>query len=125
MAKLNLPDGWFFDGWYDGVLPHLNRMHVHKVFHFPQSDMIRIELHAGSNEKLEEMAHDMDLKMDLKTPDLSKLNGMDLLRHLLVQNHVLNDSINSVQKRSSELITKARDWRKKIIAMGGEDPGIP
>jgi hypothetical protein len=35
------------------------------------------------------------------------------------------DNLRRTQERCTELALKARDWRKKIIALGGEDPGTP
>lgn len=49
----------------------------------------------------------------------------DLLLRILQENKALNENLRRVQGRCSELLLKARDWRKKITELGGEDPGPP
>lgn len=34
-------------------------------------------------------------------------------------------NLSSVQARCTELLMKARDWRARIVELGGEDPGPP
>ncbi len=72
--------------------------------------------------------HDACLEMDTfmgvyHTEDPSLV--VELLRQSLNQNIVMGQNLTEIQNRSSELINKARDWRKKIIELGGEDPGSP
>lgn len=57
--------------------------------------------------------------------DVRELGVRDALMGLLVENKLLGENLSSVQARATELINKARDWRKKIVALGGEDPGSP
>jgi hypothetical protein len=49
----------------------------------------------------------------------------ELLTAVLTENYALNRNLTEVQTRSTELLNKARDWRKQIIELGGKDPGPP
>lgn len=53
------------------------------------------------------------------------LTVLQLLEKVLSENKTLQNNIQSTQDRSTILINKARAWRKKIIELGGEDPGEP
>lgn len=41
------------------------------------------------------------------------------------ENVRLREALREVQSRSTELLLKAREWRRKILELGGEDPGPP
>jgi hypothetical protein len=53
------------------------------------------------------------------------LSAEELLRKVLNENVTLNENMRTTSARSSELLEKARSWRKRIIELGGEDPGPP
>lgn len=66
---------------------------------------------------------DVESRMDPSTS--IRPTERDLLRKVLVDHAAMSANLTSVQARSTELINKARDWRKRIIALGGDDPGEP
>lgn len=55
--------------------------------------------------------------------DVNKLTIRGALMALLVENKILNANLNAVQKRSAKILQYARDARKKIMSLGGDDPG--
>lgn len=44
---------------------------------------------------------------------------------LAAENAQLHEQLSYVLDRCSKLLLQARDFRKRIIELGGEDPGIP
>jgi hypothetical protein len=67
------------------------------------------------------------LSIDIPKSDASFKDEaiLDLMRNILIENKVLNEALTHVQRRSTELIQKARAFRNKIIELGGQDPGLP
>jgi hypothetical protein len=57
--------------------------------------------------------------------DLIGVSLNDFLLRILSEKKALAANLTATQERSSQLLLKARDWRKKIIELGGEDPGPP
>jgi hypothetical protein len=60
--------------------------------------------------------------------DESRFEGMgvlELLERLLVENRQLNRNLTDVQDRSGDLLEYGRACRRKIVELGGEDPGSP
>ncbi len=49
----------------------------------------------------------------------------DFIREVLNENQAMARNLTSVQERSTELLLKARAWRKMIVDLGGADPGPP
>jgi hypothetical protein len=66
---------------------------------------------------------DMEIRMD--PSHVVKPSERDFLRKVLIDYDLMSKNLKSTQERSTQLINKAREWRKKIIALGGEDPGEP
>jgi uncharacterized membrane protein len=62
---------------------------------------------------------------DIVPVDLTGITLNDFLLRVLEERKALRENMTAVQTRSTELLQKARDWRKKIVELGGEDPGPP
>jgi hypothetical protein len=70
------------------------------------------------------------MEPEKRNVDPESLRGLDdsvkdLLILLLQENKTLNEEMRRVQGRCSELLLKARDWRQRMIGLGGDDPGPP
>lgn len=66
---------------------------------------------------------DVESRMDPSTS--VRPSERDFLRKVLIDHAAMSENLASTQGRSTVLINKAREWRKRIIALGGEDPGEP
>ena len=57
--------------------------------------------------------------------DPEKTSVSELLELLLAENKQLNRQVTSIQGRSGDLLEYGRAARRKIVALGGDDPGSP
>jgi len=84
----------------------------------------------GDNpEVVREVAADVEARLTVSFKegrfDVGEIGVRGALLTLLAENKVLGENLSSVQARATELINKARDWRKRLVALGAEDPGPP
>jgi len=57
--------------------------------------------------------------------DLEQLEIREVLYRLLAENRALNAATSAAQARGTELISRARAFRRRIIELGAPDPGLP
>lgn len=57
--------------------------------------------------------------------DLEKLGIREVLYVLLAENRALNAVASAAQARGTELINRARAFRRRLIELGDPDPGLP
>lgn len=57
--------------------------------------------------------------------DLERLGTREVLHLLLAENRALNAATSAAQARGTELINKARAFRRRLIELGDSDPGLP
>lgn len=50
---------------------------------------------------------------------------LELLDCLLTENRTLNENLSAVQVRSGDLLEFGRACRRRIVELGGDDPGSP
>jgi hypothetical protein len=62
---------------------------------------------------------------DVVPVDLTGISLNDFLLKVLEERRALRANMSLTQERSTQLLLKAREWRKKIVELGGEDPGPP
>lgn len=83
---------------------------------------------AGSDPPVQE-AEDITMRLtaslDDERFDIRKLGVCDAMLAVLIENKALNRNMSAVQERSTQLIDKARAWRKRLIELGDPDPGPP
>jgi hypothetical protein len=74
-------------------------------------------------------AEDLELVDKLRPTGTEPVIGDQVLRDALAkvtdENRIIYRNLTHVQGRCTELLLKAREWRRKIIELGGEDPGPP
>lgn len=57
--------------------------------------------------------------------DIGRLGIREVLYLLLAENRALNAATTAAQARGTELINKARAFRRRLIELGDPDPGLP
>ena len=80
-------------------------------------------------EKVRSAAAEVDARLSASL-EAGRFSVLDLgvreaLYALLAENRILSDNLGRVQARGTELISKARAWRKRLMELGDPDPGAP
>jgi hypothetical protein len=63
--------------------------------------------------------------MIIDEPRFRDMSVLQLLEKLLVENRTLNENLTAVQDRGGDLLEYGRACRRKIVELGGKDPGSP
>lgn len=53
------------------------------------------------------------------------MTALQLLEKVLEENRLLNENMTAALTRNSDLVVKARAWRRRLMELGDPDPGIP
>jgi len=99
------------------------------LFHHFDGTNVLVVITGEDKEKVSGASSEIRSRM-AKSPgdgrfDVEKLGMREVLYLLLSENRALNASVSATQARSTELINKARAFRKRLIELGDPDPGLP